>query len=204
MSDKNLSLPNVAEIELSPFQGEIDALQKEADSIVISDERSFMDATNFLSKVNRLKKSIESKRVSITKPMLDWKRDIDSYFKSFSKPLQEIDTAKRQQMLSWRKEENARIAKEEARRQKIQKAHEEKGHNVNDKIELERTPQTLGKATAQKYWTFEVTDEKQIPREFLILNERAVKEHMKINQDKKPIPGIRIFQEERLSISSRY
>lgn len=49
-----------------------------------------------------------------------------------------------------------------------------------------------------KRWTFEVTDISQIPREYLVVDETAIRDA--INQGVRTIPGVNIFQKEGLSI----
>lgn len=55
-----------------------------------------------------------------------------------------------------------------------------------------------GSSTVRKEWTFTVTDRAQVPREYLILDERRVREA--IRGGVRVIPGLDIFQEEKLAV----
>ena len=60
---------------------------------------------------------------------------------------------------------------------------------------------SLGSSTFKKVWTFEVIDPKQIPYCYLILDEKAIRSS--IRQGVREIPGIRIYQDEQLSVSTK-
>lgn len=49
-----------------------------------------------------------------------------------------------------------------------------------------------------KRWVFEIKDDKQIPREYLQVNETLIRGA--INQGVREIPGVRIYQEESISL----
>jgi hypothetical protein len=50
----------------------------------------------------------------------------------------------------------------------------------------------LGTATVTKRWTFEVENENEVPRAFLVVNEKAIRAAVKAGT--RSIPGVRIFQ----------
>jgi hypothetical protein len=50
-------------------------------------------------------------------------------------------------------------------------------------------------AGARKIWKFEVTELDKVPREFLVIDEKAVREFGKLNEYQQEIPGITFFQE---------
>lgn len=54
---------------------------------------------------------------------------------------------------------------------------------------------------AAKVWKFEIEDESLVPREFLIVNETAIR--VAIREGKREIAGVRIYQEDQLRLSSR-
>lgn len=49
-----------------------------------------------------------------------------------------------------------------------------------------------------KRWTFEITDESLVPREYLMVDEKKIREV--VTAGSRSIPGIRIFQQESLTI----
>ena len=67
-------------------------------------------------------------------------------------------------------------------------------------IEPQRTSvrSTSGTMSAKKIWKFELTDGTQVPREFMMVNETAIRRA--IMDGVREIPGVRIYQEESISI----
>lgn len=56
-------------------------------------------------------------------------------------------------------------------------------------------------------WTFEVVDPQRVPREFLTVDERLIRrvmrEEMRAHGEPLPIPGVRFYQQEGLSVRGR-
>ncbi len=52
-----------------------------------------------------------------------------------------------------------------------------------------------GSGHLRMYWTFEVTDETQVPREYLMVNERLIQD--KVKAGIRQIPGVRIFEKPK-------
>ena len=71
-------------------------------------------------------------------------------------------------------------------------ATEEAAKKAEPKMEGNR-----GKAVASKVWTFEITDEAKIPREFCVVHEPAIRAAIK--DGAREIAGVRIYQETRIS-----
>lgn len=115
-----------------------------------------------------------------------------------------IDTTKRelsQRVLDWRDAEQRRIdaerAKaeaEEERRRKIQEAHAAKGHQVNAPTRVARPLPVEVRDTTKirRRWTYEITDESQIPRQYLTVDRGAIQRA--VQTGKREIPGVNIFQ----------
>lgn len=56
----------------------------------------------------------------------------------------------------------------------------------------------MGASTVQKRWTFKVTNLAEVPREYLVLDEKAVREA--IRQGARQVPGLEIYQDETLAV----
>jgi len=104
-------------------------------------------------------------------------------------------------ILDWKRAEDDRLAKEEARRRAIQEAHREAGHEVNAPVVLERPENKIGNTQTRKVWTFRVIDQKKVPDMFKVINSVSV--NIAIRDGVRQIPGIDIYQEEQLSIVGR-
>jgi hypothetical protein len=56
-----------------------------------------------------------------------------------------------------------------------------------------------GETRISRRWTFEVIDEKKIPRSYLTLDEKKVNDDIQ-KEGIREIPGLRIFQKENISV----
>jgi hypothetical protein len=65
--------------------------------------------------------------------------------------------------------------------------------------EQRRIAETRVKGT-QKVWTFNLIDAAQVPREFLVVDERKIREAVKAGA--RDIPGVSIFEDTKISVRS--
>jgi hypothetical protein len=66
----------------------------------------------------------------------------------------------------------------------------------------EKTVETdSAQVTARLVWDFEIVDESKIPREYLMVNEKAIRAAIKAGV--RDIPGVRIFQKEELAVKTK-
>ncbi len=54
----------------------------------------------------------------------------------------------------------------------------------------------------QKPWVFKITDEKLVPREFLMVDEKKIREAIRMGARSKHIPGVEIYQEAKVVFKS--
>jgi hypothetical protein len=61
-----------------------------------------------------------------------------------------------------------------------------------------------GSASTRAVWDFEVTDPDRVPREWLVVDEKAIRAAVKRKADPvREIPGVRIFPKDQLAVRSR-
>lgn len=95
-----------------------------------------------------------------------------------------------------------RIAADKADEEREAKAREEQAEIDRKAAEdeaariAEQTALSQKSSSISKRWVFKVEDTNVVPRQFLVVDEKAVKEFIK--QGGRVIPGIRIYQEEGL------
>jgi len=153
------------------------------------------NAYDILGEIKKRLKEIEKRRTSITKPLLESKKAADTLFKALSEPFKQADQIIRDKVLVFRKEQEKKAQAEQERREKIQAAHEAKGHETH---QLEEVEPDVGESVVTKRWTFEVTRLGNVPRKFLMIDN--VKIRAAIRDGMRSIPGLRIFQEEGLRV----
>ena len=122
-------------------------------------------------------------------------------FKQYSIPLDEADKIIRDKMLFFRKlEEEKRLKEEERIRKEATKIAKKENISVEEVIagaDIKEIPKTIGTTTIKKIWTFEIIDEKKIPRDFLMIDEVNIREA--IRKGVREISGIKIFEKETIS-----
>lgn len=204
-----------------------EAFKREALALVPASEEDEIVATNLLAVAVTLQKEAESRRVLLVKPLNDHVKKINELFRQVLAPFVEGDAWLRKQLLAYAREktrlaEAAAAAAERQRRESeallrdaeraeaeghpgvaegllntaVAKADAAKGPFVAPPAKTLVT--SMGARTIKKTWTFRVTDLAQIPRGFLLLNEKSVREA--IDAGLREIPGLHIYQEDSLSV----
>lgn len=184
--------------DLKAIEDESSLLLKQADSYIIQSTQDVDLASEFLRKLKDAENMIETKRLEFTAPINKSLKAINETFKKLSKPLVDARQRLTEKILTWRRVENDRLAKEEERRRKIQDAHERLGHEVKAPIILERPEAKIGNTQIRKIWTWQVTDWEKVPNGYKELNMTAI--NQAVRDGIREIPGLRIYQKETLSI----
>ena len=188
----------ITQEEIQVMESQISPLIEEADSYVVNSVETVEVASSFLKRVRDAEKVIEEKRLEFTKPINQSLKAINETFKRLAEPLIQARTLVTGKILSWRRAEAERIAKEEERRRKIQQSHKEAGHKVSAPVIMERPEKKIGNVQSRKVWTFKVKDFSKVPDEFKNINQVAV--NLAIRDGARSIEGLEIYQEEKLSI----
>lgn len=223
----------VVNSRLAEAVGEYKVLCDTVECIEITDDEGHKNAIELGSKINKFEKALEAKRKETVDPLnaeikkingmfkpvienvetlngklkskiLVWSRIVEEKRKAWveaqrKKEIEEME-ARKAEMLKIAEENNNELALEMAVNiETEQKAVEEKEVNVKTIVKAEDG----AKSTITRTWTFEVTDEKIVPRTFLCVDEKAIKQLIK---DKKKeleagtltLAGIRFYQKEDL------
>lgn len=190
---------------------EIQVIEKDSQSFIelaqnhiVQDQNSADAANDILVKITAGLKEIEKKRKSFTAPLNQSLKEINSSFKRITEPITAAKQALSQRLMSWRSAEQRRIReeqekarREEERRRKIQEAHAAKGHNVSEDITPVEKPMPFSVSDTTKtrlQWTYDILDESQIPRKYLVLDKGAITKA--VHAGIRDIPGVKIYQKE--------
>lgn len=187
--------------ELAAIEKEISPMVSKAQSYEITNVQQVDEASVFLRELQQTEKRIEDKRTEITKPMNQSLKAINDLFKKVSAPIIQARGLLTNRILTWRREEADRIEKEEARRRKIQDAHAEMGHEVNAPVMIQRTETTIGNTRVSKVWKWKLEDFGKLPDDFKGID--GVKINAVIRGGIREIPGLKIYEEEALSVIGR-
>ena len=171
-------------------------MTRQAEAIQVTTTEQEEQAYIALTQIKQAIKTIEDKRKEITAPLNASLKAVNAMFKRLSTPFIEADRIVRNKVLDFRQAQEEKAQKKLERRQKIQAAHEAKGHEVHEitqpKVEVAKTTVTT------KRWTFEIVDVNKVPREYLVLDSTTV--NKAIRNGAREIDGLDIFQVEGLRV----
>jgi hypothetical protein len=146
-------------------------------TIVDVDDRDF--AASMLVIAVEKQKVIEAERVKITRPLHEAKTAADAFFKRVRAPYERGEAILREKIGAF---ELAHRAQQVAAAVAISEG--------SDSTEL-LAPLPPAKGVAVKEaWAFTVMDGAQVPREFLCIDEAALKAHCKGDGVPAPVPGV--------------
>jgi len=191
----------ISDKEIQVMEKQVSPLVAQAGKYIIKSVEDVDKSSEFLRKVKDTENEIEAKRLEFTKPLNQSLKAINATFKQLKEPLVQARMLLTGKIMDWKSAEMARLEKEEARRRKIQEAHVKRGHIVEAPVVLDRPQKTIGNTRTTKFWTFEVQDLGKVPRDYLDIDTSTVRQA--IRNGVRKIPGIKIYQDERLSIVGR-
>lgn len=215
MTTENQLIPSD---EVNKLTTETNSVVESAKSLVIADSSGLQYATDVLGWVAKAKKNLEERRKFFTKPLNDQVKRINDLFKDLGAPLETADSILRGKVLTYRQEQEKIRRAEEERLRKLQQ--EEQRRIEAEAIEkgevavftppppapvIQQQAKTVsgdyGAVSAKLVWDFDIVDEAQIPREFLLVNDKAIRAAVKAGV--RNIPGVKVYQKEELAVRAR-
>ena len=191
----------ITQKEIKVLEKQVSPLLAKVGSYEINSVESVDEASTFLKEVRDAERNLEAKRLEFTAPLNQSLKAINDTFKQLKNPLTQARELLTGKILTWKRAETERLMKEEARRRAIQEAHEKAGHQVKAPVVLERPETKIGNTQTVKFWTYEVTDFSKVSDEFKEICNVAI--NQAIRNGLRNSEGLRIYQDERLSIVGR-
>lgn len=198
------------EIKLAEIAKEVGSIQEQSNAIVITSPEQLQEATVFAAKVKARVDKVEEWRTFFTKPLLDQKKRIDDLFKAQSQPLTMVLTKVKRAMSDYAMAEELKAREEEAKKLKLREAANAKRESAGKAPiaapvrTVEREAPTVhteaGKSTRKMVWKAEVVDPNKVPRQYLKVDEAAIRAAVKAGERK--IEGVRIYEDFDFAISS--
>jgi hypothetical protein len=172
------------EVKIAEISRAVAKVEKEAQSIVVTNKEQYEGASKFLSstlkpyinRVNELVKFftdpyVEQRRIALAK-----KQEIEELFNKQLSPLLAVETEVKKSMGNYLRQQEESARQEEARlaklREKQNERREEKGQEpvATPLPTVERVAPTVknedgGKTVAKKVWKFELENSTQLPKE---------------------------------------
>ncbi len=189
---------------------QIDALAIACKNIIIYDDETLERGKTLAKEARKIEQFIEEKRKEVTKPLLDRKKQIDDFAKQLTNELNNAVKPLRSQIQKYeeekerrRLEELRRIEEERRRQEEELRVAQAKGDTaqiakIQEISELEAKEAELSEKSSslRMVWTFEIVNIELVPREYLVLDETAVRRA--IQSGEREIPGLRIYQKPSL------
>jgi hypothetical protein len=190
----------------------IDEMVSKSQGIAVIDEATNVMAIELAGGAKRINKTIEDYRKELVQPALDYQRSVNNLCKHYQDRLTAIERdvkakcgqyQQRVELERRKAQEAARKAQEELQRQI---AAEAKAANVEPPPivapVVPEAPKTVrteqGSMTFKEVWKFEVTTPLEVPRDYLIVDERLIRQAVAAGV--RNIPGVRIYSEKEASI----
>lgn len=212
---------DIAMQQFNAVRGKILELAERCNGTLVTDDESLEQGKELAKVGKKLETLIEDRRKEITKPYLDEKKRIDDFVKLLLAEVNDAVKVLRGRILDFEREkerirlENLRKLEEEqrAKQAEIEKKLRESAQNqdmsaaqealkLNEElmIDAQREAQfeQAKSSSIRKVWTYEITDENAVPRNYLMIDEKKVKQA--ISAGVREIPGINIFQTEQLNL----
>lgn len=199
------------EVALAEVAAPAAAILNQAEAFTITDTASSNKGTEMLVQLKRIEAMVEARKKSLTKPLKDAAKAIESQFRPSVEALDRADGLLRAKMLMYRQvvEEAANKARLELIEQSEAAAAEGDNDGAlvlaqqamsTDAAITKHTDTTDGHVSVKMMWAFEVEDLNAIPREFFTLDETKVR--AAVRSGVRDIAGVRIFQKEQLAVSA--
>lgn len=212
----------IAKQEIMTMEDQVLPLMVQAEKYEVDSAEMVDEASVFLKKVRDTEKAIEAKRLEFTAPLNQSLKALNDTFKKLKEPLDDAKRLVTNKILVWRKVEAERVRiEEEARR----KAEEEKVRKIQEALKaevdakkkqeiikeiikteepkpvIEQPKNKIGNVQTRKVWTYKVIDDSKVPDEYRAVVPQLV--NQAIRDGVRDIPGLKIYQEEKLSIVNR-
>lgn len=195
------------------------------EAVKIKTDEQFKEADDLVQEVSALLMEVDAHRKSFTRPMDDDKREIMEYFKTtcvngLEKAKENLTRAIR--IYQGEQELKAReaAAKEEEKRRKAAEKLDARAEQADEKGQHEKAEHLRQQAETQvpivptsdlpkskgvrnnARWTFKITDESQIPPEYMQPNEKMIGDVVRSMKNKTNIPGVRAYDANSLEALS--
>ena len=184
--------------QVALIERETSPLLVQVESYSIESSEDVEHASVFLKKISDTIKSVEAKRLEFTKPLNQSLRAINSTFKELKNPLETVRGRLIIRILGWRAAEEQRVLKEEARRRKIQEAHEKQGHEVKAPVVMAKPEKTIGNTQVRKVWRFRIVDFSKVPDKYKAIDQVLINQAIRLGT--RGIVGLEIYQEETMAV----
>ena len=190
--------------ELVVLKTRVSTLEKQAESIVIDDQKDYTNAVDLVSKLKEAGSQIKAKKDSIIKPLLEATKQARDLFAPIEKQFANAESIIKTRLLTYKR----RIDEEAAAKEVKIAARVESGNikletGERKMAEIERVDNTtrgkVGQISIRKVKKVRITDESVLPRAYLKPDEVAIRRDALSGI---AIPGVEVYEEEQVAAGS--
>lgn len=190
--------------EFQLIKSQVTIVQEMANELSVENIDDLTIATDILHQVKEVKKLVKESKEEITRPMMKALSNVRDLFRPLELGYADAEKCIKAKMLSFQIEEDDRITKEKAKLA----ARVEKGTMRPDTAAMKmeevgdaptKVAGSVGKSTVRKIKKVRIVDEDLIPREYMVVDMKAVTEA--ILRKGEVVPGAEMYEER--SIVSR-
>lgn len=156
-----------------------------------------------LREVQALVKAATEERTNIVKPINEGVKRINEFFKKLTAPAEEFANELKQSMVDFQEQKRQAALKEaEAQAKKLEKKSPEAAQDLRNAAAVRQVVPPVEGVQFRRTWTFEITDESLVPREFLVIDEAKLRKYAQAMQDTAKVPGVHFFQTTGIAASA--
>lgn len=188
--------PPAAGVDAESIQAQIAPVLDEARStlaqlprVVIQNQAMLDIAGQILQKTKGDAKRLDEQRKTATKPILDAKKTIDSWFKPAIDTLKEIEAGLKKAISTY---------VDAAQAAKVQ-ALESGDHEAALAV---ATPELPTGVSTRVTWKFQIKNPELVPSDFRVIDLAKIQAVVNLNKDKTEIPGVHVYAETGVASSS--
>jgi len=189
-------------------------LKDYAERRVITSTEDIKVATDDLTIIARLKKSMAERKKELLQPHQDKVKAINDSYKLWMEPVLTADSITREKILAFNREQDRiRREQEEVNRLRMEAAQKEaelKGGELSESVNLvEVTPEVkrvstdMGTTGMVDNWKYEVVDFSALPDEYKVPDTAMLNSIAKKHHDQKQIPGVRFYNKPTLRVNAK-
>lgn len=199
--------PNVFDLEIAKSKMDaenVNELVEKSESFTVGSNQEAEQGLSLAMQSRKLYNSIERTRKEIVRPHLDFQRSVKAYADGFSSALKKMEKTLLGKVEGFQKEQEREAAKLHAIKVKKEEEENKKAFIPKNELKFPTPPPYIppvqkisvedGTSTTEQVWKFEVNNASIIPREYLIIDERAIKQSIKAGI--RSIPGVTIYSEK--------
>lgn len=160
----------------------------------VTDDETAAGAAMVVKELSVKKREVEAERKEAVAPLIAKKKEVDSWYKQWTKPIDEINNYLRKQLTTYEREKAAERLEALMLVAEADTPEEAKALMV----QATTTSSKVQGVSYQSFVDFEIIDETEVPPAFRSVDVNKIKQALQSEGLSAKIPGVRIFMNKRI------